>query len=281
MKKRLLTLGILFLGFIGVFGQEIHTPTEIFKIMEKSPVTYELNALDEEILPQDRTDNLNDNHYYRVIADDQLSTYKYEIDSNVQRCLTKAEDYFHGQKFSLARDMYLKALEMDSSYYEVMTYIGQTFGIEGDFDKAIDWYNRTISLNYIDYMAHWFLADAYKTKGELDKAIDEITIAMILNRNNPRIKKSFNNIYELKGLKTNDWIFNPQIKIDSIGINKVRISFDADWLGYALAKAVWKYEPGYKQSMGASDDSFTTIEEKECFVSLMTSFNKKKLNRHG
>lgn len=280
MKKRLLLLGIFGIGLLNVIGQEINSPADILKIMEKSPVTYELNSLEKEILPKDRTDNLNYNHYYRVNDEGQISTYKYEIDSNVQTYLTKAEEYFHGKKFSLAREMYLEALRADSTYFEVMTYIGQTYGIEGDFDKAIEWYKKTIDLNYIDYMAHWFLADAYKTKGELDKAVDEITIARILNRNNPRIEKSLKNIFELKKLKTEDWTFNPQIEIDSIGVNKVRISFDSDWLGYAMVKALWKYEPGYKKSMGVSEGTFSTIEEKECFVSLMTSFNKKKLKKH-
>lgn len=273
-------LGILGVGLLNVIGQEIHTPADIFKIMEKSPVTYELSVLEKEILPKDRTDNLNYNHYYRVNDGGQISTYKYKIDSNVQTYLTKAEEYFQEKKFSLAREMYLEALREDSTYFEVMTYIGQTYGIEGDFDKAIEWYKKTIDLNYIDYMAHWFLADAYRTKGELHKAVDEISIAMILNRNNPRIKKSLNDIFELKKLKTDDWTFNPQMEIDSIGVNKVRVSFDSDWLGYAMVKALWKYEPGYKKSMGVSDGSFSTIEEKECFVSLMTSFDKKKLKKY-
>lgn len=280
MKIRLLTIGILGLGFLSVVGQEIHSTAEIFKIMEKSPVTYELNTLGKEISPKDRTENLNYNNYYRISDGNQISTYEYEIDSTVQTHLTKAEEYFYGKQFSLAREMYLEALRVDTTYFEVMTYIGQTYGLEGNFDKAIEWYNKTISLNYIDYMAHWFLADAYKTKGELDKAVDEITIAMILNRNNPRIKKSLKDIFELKKLKTDDWTFNPQMEIDSIGVNKVRIYFDSDWLGYAMVKALWKYEPGYKKSMGVSDGSFSTIEEKECFVSLMNSFDKKKLKKH-
>lgn len=280
MKKRLLTIGILGLGFLSVVGQKLHSPAEIIEIMEKSPIEYELHALKKEILPKDRTENLNYNHYYRINDGNEMSTYKYEIDSIVQTHVTKAEEYFFAMKFSLAREMYLEALRVDSTYFEVMTYIGQTYGIEGDFDKAIEWYNKTINLNYIDYLAHWLLADAYKIKGELDKAVDEITIAMILNRNNPRIKESLNDIFKLKKLKTVDWTFNPQMEIDSIGVNKVRISFDSDWLGYAMVKALWKYEPGYKQSMGVSDGSFSTMEEKECFVSLMTSFNKKKLKKH-
>ncbi|KAF0200979.1 MAG: hypothetical protein FD170_3011 [Bacteroidetes bacterium] len=279
MKKRLLTLGIFVFGFLSGFGQKLHTPAEIIKIMEESRILYELEILEEEILPEDRTNNLNYNFYYRVIDDSSISTYEYKIDSSAYVYVEKAEKYFQDKKFSLAREMYLAALKEDSSYYKVMTYIGQTYGIEGDFDKAIEWYNKTINLNYIDYMAHWFLADAYKTQGEIDKAVDEITLAMILNRNNARIKNSFNTIYKLKKLNADDWTFNPQMIIDSVGIDKVKISFNENWLGYAMAKAVWRYEPGYKESMGIKDGSFSTTEVRECLLGLMVSFDKKKLKK--
>lgn len=280
MKKLLLTLGLFCFGLLTVLGQKLHTPAEIFKILEKSSLSYEMNELKKEILPLDRSNNLNNNNYYRKIDNGKILTYKYEIDGNTQKHINKAEKYFHTRKFSLAREMYLKAIKTNSNCYKLMTYIGQTYGIEKDFDKAIEWYKKTIDLNYIDYMAHWFLADAYKIKGELDKAVDEITIALVLNRNNPRIKNSFNEIYKRNKLKTKEWEFTPQMKIDSVGPKKVKIAFNADWLGYALVKAVWKYEPGYKKSMGVSDGTFSTLEEKECFVSLMTSFDKKKLKKH-
>ena len=148
------------------------------------------------------------------------------------------------------------------------------------FEKAIEWYKKTIELNYIDYMAHWFLADAYKKENKLKKALDEITIAMILNRNNPRIKLSFDAIYELNKLKSPDWTFTPQIQIDSTGEDQVKVAYGKDWLGYALVKALWSYEPGYKESMGADENSFSIYEELEAFASLMTSFTKKKLKKN-
>lgn len=280
MKKKLLILGILGIGILTIKAQEIHTPAEILKIMEKSTISYELSVLENEIPQKDRTTILNYNHYYRINNESKISTHKYEIKDDVQAYLTKAEKYFHDKKFSFAREMYLEVLKADSTYFMVMTYIGQTYGIEGDFDKAIEWYKKTIDLNYIDYMAHWFLADAYKTKGELDNALDEITIAKILNRNNTRIDLSYKEIYALNKLKTDDWTFNPQIKIDSVGTKKVSVSFHSDWLGYAMVKAVWEHEPGYRKSMGVSEGTFSTIEEKECFVSLITSFDKKKLKKN-
>jgi tetratricopeptide (TPR) repeat protein len=280
MRKIILTFGLFTFICLITFGQQIHTSAEIFKIMGKSPISYELAELETVIAAPDRTENLNYNHYYRVIENNQLITYKYEESEEVSIYLKKAEKFFSDRQFQDAREMYLKVLELDSTYYEVMTYVGQTYGIEKDFEKAIEWYTKTIELNYIDYMAHWFLADAYKVQGEIEKAVNEITIAQILNRNNPRINKSLNEIYNLEKINNPSWIFNPQIQIDSVGINKVKIAFHLDWLGYAMVKALWLYEPQYKESMGVENGSFSTLHEKECFVSLMSTFTKKKLKRY-
>jgi len=46
MKKLLLIIGILSFGIFTGFGQQIHAPAEIFKIMEESAVSYELNVLE-------------------------------------------------------------------------------------------------------------------------------------------------------------------------------------------------------------------------------------------
>lgn len=280
MKNTIVMLVLLVFGLVPLFGQDIHSPAEILEIMEKSPVSYELYPLEQAITPLDRSQNLNANIVYRVVDQGQLMTYTYKPDSLTKSYSEQAEAYFQARDFASARQMYLKALENDPSYYKVMTYVGQMYGIEGDFDQAIAWYQRTIELNYIDYMAHWFLADAYRETGDLDKAVDEITIAQTLNRNNPRIQKSLQEIYALKKLKTADWTFTPQVRIDSLGVNSVRVSFDADWLGYGMVKAVWQYEPNYKASMGVKDGTFSTLEERECFAGLMATFDKKILKAH-
>lgn len=279
MKNLISTIAVLLVGYLSCFGQNLHTPAEILEIMEKSKLTYEIGILEAEIQPPDRSNNLNFNQYYRVKDKDGLTTYQYQIDSLAQTHLAKAEEYFKGRKFSLARDMYLKALAVDPSYYPAMTYIGQTYGIEGDWDKAIEWYEKVIDSNYIDYMAHWFLADAYKEKGENKKAIDEITIARILNRNNPRIKISYDLIYNKNKLNTEDWSFNPQMIIDSVGPTKVKILSDMDWIGYAMVKAVWKYEPGHKESMGGGRGMISTTETRECLLGLSNSLEKKTLKK--
>ena len=76
-----------------------------------------------------------------------------------------------------------------------------------------------------------------------------------------------------------EWVFNPQvevIKTDS-GIN---VKYNDVWLGYAIAKALWQFEPGYKENMGIKKDAdinFNQDAEKEALISvLIMAENEKK-----
>lgn len=279
MRKLNPILVLLLTSFFG-YAQDYHGTADVLKIMEKSPVTYEIGMIKEPIPAKDRSMNLNFNHFYRSIEDGNITTKEYEITEDLKIYLDKAEDFFMDKKFENAREMYLKALEVDTGYYMVMTYIGQTYGIKQNWAKAIEWYQKTIKKNYIDYMAHWFLADAYVEVGKLDEAVDEITIALILNRNNPRILTAFNAIYKAKKLEPTSWVFNPQMELDSIAENTIKLNFRADWTAYAMTKALWKYEPGYSESMGVAKGNYSTVEETECLINLMSTLDKKKIKKN-
>jgi tetratricopeptide (TPR) repeat protein len=158
-----------------------------------------------------------------------------------------------------------------------MTYVGQMYGTMKNLDKALEWYKKTIEVNYIDYLAHWLLADIYKMQGKIDSAVNEVTIAMILNRNNPRLKEFQLEIYKLAKVNQADWCFAPQVEISKVN-DQVKVAFDANWIGYAMAKALWKYEPGYKQSMGVQDSIYSSLEDKECLLVLMAGLINAKTN---
>jgi tetratricopeptide (TPR) repeat protein len=260
---------------MGSYSQNLHTPAEILKIMEDSKLSYEMNILSKPIDCIDRSNNTVDHSYYRVKTDSSILTFSYNLKPEAKPFFEKAETYFSNKSLDSARIYYEKVLEIDPSYYKVMTYIGQMYGTMGDLDKSVEWYKKTIDLNYIDYLAHWLIADIYRMQGKIDEAVNEVTIAIILNRNNPRLKKLQTEIYQLSKLKTDDWCFNPQIDISSEG-NKVNVAFDNVWIGYAMPKAVWRYEPGYKESMGVKDNQYSTLEDKECLINLLIAIKNSK-----
>jgi len=168
-------------------------------------------------------------------------------------------------------------LQQDPKLYSAMTYIAQTYGIEKNWDKAELWYKKAIDANYIDFLAHWLLADVYKIKGQKEKALQEISIAKVLNRNNPRLEAMRKEIYDLNGLNTKNWTFNPQVRIsrDSVTENVNMVS-DSIWMYYAFVQAAWMYEPVYREKAKKVQNELDQMY-RECLMGLLPYMNNKNL----
>lgn len=277
MKANKLILLLFLIPFIAK-TQQIHTPMEIVQIMSNSKLSYEIDALNKTIECQDYSSKLNYHDCYRVIKNGELITYRISVSEKAKPVFDKAEDFFSKRELDSALVYYQQSLKIDTTLYNVMTYIGQIYGTKKDYDTAISWYEKVISKNYIDYMAHWFLADLYLHKNELKKAVDEIVIAQILNRNNPRIKDELMTILKNAKIDYSDWCFNPQVEILKKGDNKIGIALSEKWTGYAMAKALWMFEPGYKKSMGIEEGHYSTLEDKECLISELVGLENGKIN---
>lgn len=274
MRKHGLFFGILFVA-LASNAVTIHEPAEIIKLMEKSEVHYQLDNLKKPIPEKDYSEKVNALDSYQVVKDSTITSVEYNLRDSAKAYFDKAETYFNSNADS-ALHYYTLMRTAQPELYFGLTFTGQIFEKKGEYRTAMEWYKEAIKLNYIDYMAHWFLADAYVVTGEMDKALDEILIAHILNRNNPRLKKSLTNILKKVKRPFKDWYFNPQVEIMGVSENKVRITMDMQWMGYALAKALWEFEPGYRLSMGAETDKFSITEYKECLYSLLVGLENSK-----
>jgi len=67
------------------------------------------------------------------------------------------------------------------------------------------------------------------------------------------------------------------MELNRISDNKVSIAISEKWIGYAITKAVWTFEPGYKESMGISKGQYSIIEDKECLISLLIGLENAKI----
>jgi tetratricopeptide (TPR) repeat protein len=283
-SKALLLCQLFFLTISWVvmpslFAQaQIHSPAEILKIMEASSLSYSLGVLENPVVTPDYAQKMNGNGYYRIVNDSNLVTYSYKPGRAAREYFDEAEKSYSNKNFASAGYSYQKALGADSSYYLMYTYIGQMAEHAGKFDEAISWYQKAVKHNFIDYMAHWFMADNLMKMGNKKDALHEITIAHILNRNNPRLIESLKNIWKAAGLMYDPWYFTPQCIIAKKDTHTISVEFEANWLGYAMPKAVWKYEPGYKASMGVNENTaFSTVEERECLASLYLILKNSKV----
>ena len=275
MKKGYL-LSVIFLLATTGFAQKIHSPAEILRMMSDSKLSYELKELGKEIPCPDLSQKLNYHDSYRVTTDSTTTTYGFKFSKESKPLYDKAEKFFSAHQSDSALVYYLKTIQTDSTLSNVMTYVGQIYEGKEERTKAIEWYRKAIQRNYIDYMAHWFLADNLLTIDSTKAAVEEIVIAQILNRNNPRIKKSLATIFEHAFLNTTDWCFNPQVELVKTAEGKISLAMTDKWVGYAMAKALWMYEPGYRESMGVAEGRYSTIEDKECLISLLSGLENAK-----
>ena len=274
--KKLFALSVLLVIVTSVFAQKLHSPAEILRKMSDSKLSYELKELTNEIPCPDLSEKLNYHNSYRVTTDSTITTYGFKFSKESKPLYDKAEQFFSAHQSDSALVYYLKTIQTDSTLSNVMTYVGQIYEGKEDRVKAIEWYRKAIRRNYIDYMAHWFLADNLLAIDSTKEAVEEIVIAQILNRNNPRIKKSVATIFEHAFLNTADWCFNPQVEIAKTAESKISISMTDKWVGYAMAKALWMFEPGYRESMGVAEGHYSTIEDKECLISLLSGLENAK-----
>lgn len=280
--KRILLSFIMMLSVFFLSAQDLHTIQEILEIMEQSSLSYSISNGTEFDVP-DYAENLISNDIYRVKEDGVHYEIKnYELSKEASGYFDDAEDFFQQKNYPAARKNYQKVLELCPTYYKAMVYIGDTYFHERDLDNAQEWYQRAIDNNYIDYLAHWALGNTLLFKEDFGKAMKEISIAKVLNRNNPRLTTKLQEIYKYNKKEYKDWYLRPLYKLDEAYDSKkekdiIKVTYKDYWMPYALVKAVWAYEPGYAESMGP--DNLGLLQEKEAIAAILVTMDKKLVKK--
>ena len=247
------------------YAWQVSDANTIMTIMKISPVVYKNRTLSAPIPVPDRTKLINYHSVYQVKKGDDVQVKSYQISEKAKGDFAKAEKAFGNRQLEEARTLYKKALLADPGYVPMMDYVAQSFGMERKFQEAELWYKKAIEQNYIDNLAHWMLADIYMLTNRKELALDEITIAKILNRNNPRLEKKFKEVYAANGLDTTSYTFNPQVQIFKTPL-AVTVEADSVWLMYGLAKANWENEPDYSKGKTDYDKGMELLLAHDSYV---------------
>lgn len=273
MKNKILVWLCVFVTLS--FAEEENPLKKAMDLVNESKTLYSLKIVDKTFPAPDRSQLVN-LPVYREKKGDSYDVKAIKATGEAKKLLDRAENYFGSHQYAKARDAYTLALQEDPKLYSAITYIGQTYGIERNWDKAELWYKKAIEANYVDFLAHWLLADVYKVKGQKEKALEEISIAKVLNRNNPRLEALRKEIYGLNGLNIKNWTFNPQVRMsrDSVTGN-VNIVADSIWSYYAFVQAAWFYEPVYKAK--AKKYSMPQAMYRECLMGFLPFIGDKAL----
>lgn len=272
---RYLILTLVCCWSLGTQAQDLHTPAEILGIMDTSQVSYLLRSSEEYIGDFDYTSTTS-NYYRQVVVNGEIELELYPLSKEDSVIFMEGEQAFKNGNLDKARSKYIEVHRNNPDFSVAMVWIGQTHALQLNEIKALEWYEKALEVNYCDYMAHWLKADIYKKRKLYDEAVREITTAYILNRNNPLIQETMKVIYKKAKLKYQQWEFSPNIRMVPNGAKEVQVVFDEFWTTYALYKAIWTFEPGYREQMTGSTSEFSLLEEKECLSGLLIMNTNKK-----
>jgi len=251
--------------------RKIHEPSEIVKILESSSITYTMDVLKEPI-PLSQSGPILSNELFVKTTEGGINKLeKPPLSKEATEKVTLAEKAFENKQYEQALELYRSVQKLEPSYPYVFTLMGDVFFRQGNYKQAKEDFEKAIQENFIDYQAHWFLADTLWALGEEEQAATEITIAHLLNVNHAGILSRLKQYRNETGRPWHEWNFNPQYVISADG-EKVTIKSQKEWLGYAMVKAVWKYEPDYAEKMVGSEYKNQAVSfqgEKEAIASLI------------
>jgi len=275
--KKLITFIVIVLTIFScaknvvVQPRKLHTGDEILKIMEESELNYTIATLDSSVVLEDSLIVL-DGFNYLEKDENGYALHTYQPSDSTMAVFNTAEDYFSSKNYEKALEYYERAYELEPSFAYSLTMIGDTYYTLGKYESAKDNFLKAIKQNPLDFRANWFLADTYAKLGE-DRKANEFSIrAHLMNRNHLHARNAMIIYGNSTGKIWSEWDFVPRYRL-SAQDKKVMVEVGGDWFGYAMVKAVWRYEPGYAQMMdtAGSSDKFNVLCEREAVIATMAN----------
>ncbi len=276
--KYYLPICFLFVVFHS-FGQRLHDPAEIVRLMEESELTYVFDTLEREVpSPIYKNIGQKSENLIRIATATEIRLEEKEIknwDKRISKKLKKADKELGKQRGDKARKHLEKALIIEPSNSDLLNKMGRSYLLEKDYSSALYWFDKTLEFNSIDSDALLYSAMCHMGLSEKEKALDKITLAHIFNRNNPFILDTLIRMYEKNGKKYSTISFQPIFEVTQNKGNKnINIDFGHSvWAAYGAVKSLWIYEPGYREKMSKiSIQDPEIIQEKEAVMNALITY---------
>ncbi len=271
MKKIIILLNLLTIVLFAS-DSKINDSKTIINWMENSEIAYELKGIKEKDFVDKKSYPLITDIFYKSIEKNKSVTFKkYTVDKKYDADFKKAEEYFLKGDYKNAREYYKNVLKGNDKISTILTYVGQTYFMEKDYDNSLIWLEKAVKANNIDYLAHWILASTYVKKQNCEKAKDEMIYAHLFNRNNTRLLKEMNDILKLNKLKPNNWKFDLNYNIIINDKSKTTIEMQenhVDCMIYFVTIALWMTDSDYVKSKQIKNDIPEVLAETEAVINL-------------
>jgi len=141
--------------------------------------------------------------------------------------------------------------------------------------EAILLYNNLLDSDSSNAFLYFQLADCYKQLEDYKTATRKITIAHLLNRNNPTYLDSLISLYQQRNWQFRALDFLPNYQIQRTDDQVKITAASKPWIAFASCKAVWAHEPEYAETMNyISSEDPRIIEEKECLFNALLAYER-------
>jgi tetratricopeptide (TPR) repeat protein len=255
-------------------SQPFYELSDFLAMAGNSPKKYDFTLLQDRIKDQVDHGNLNFNYYYQSDSAGKRVVYPWILAPEIWELQEWALEALDQEMPDTAISIYEEILEKQPGYSPALVGIGMAWHSMENYPLAVQFFRQAITENPIDYTAFWSLARTYEVMKISDSAQIAIIRAWILNRNSIEISKDAERICSSSGGDFKHWNFTPQYKI-STREDRVVVQYQRSWMGYAICKALWAYEPDFS-SKREIPGSVTMFQERECLSCLLTSMEADK-----
>jgi tetratricopeptide (TPR) repeat protein len=255
---------------------KIHTLDEIVEIIKNSNLYYSVETL--VVVPHnaymgDMTRPVLSADRHIVKVNHVPSLVKYKLSSMGIPLLGMASGAFGDKDYPAAVAGYKRLLVSDPSFDLAYSYLGESYLMQDSLDSARVYLDTAIARNYIDFSAHRLLSEVLWKSGDQEGGIKELTIAHVLNINDSTMRAQLEEWREKAGRGWGSQTFMPRYQAHRVA-DTVYVKATMDWIGYAMVKAVWQYEPGYAKKQLGYDPTgsvYIMMAEKEGIVGALST----------
>lgn len=277
---------ILLVSFLSPYwcwGQKLHTPTEIYLMMEKSTIQYHQDSLFDQNPITDFPQI--EEGWQKDLATGELRSPGSKVGTNKEskKYQSKGNKFFRKGQFAKASVNYKKALAAEKGFAKayIRKQLSRSYLQSGKNLDAGSTLKPLLRSHQSDFGLHLLLAEIYHQSQQKKQATKHILLAHLLNRNDRAIQKRMIELLEHNHKTFQEWTFNPQYGLSTTG-KTVQISYkDAPWQAYGSCRAVWQNEPQYAEQMSRiSNEPREAIEEKECLLNALIAFEQQVVNKN-
>jgi len=261
-------------------ADELLTPADYLKLMEESKLRYNLmsepskNPIEEMTCPR-RDESL------RVVKEgEKTSLVTWSVAPDATKLLEEGETLYQAEQMKEAAAKYKAAIDADPQAATAYYFYGDAllFG-SNDAAAALEQYKKGIALDPTVPAGHFFAATAYTRLGRMSEAREEIVQALSLY-------PGYEAVWRAGTQNPDYWDIQPMTrhpfeppagylgKKTDKGID-ISLGEKAEWMGYAMCKAVWAYEPKFRREGEAQGEGWSLEAEGACVLNhLMATINQ-------